>query len=165
MQTLGRRETSRCKILRGAGTDQELCFHRSAMQRAPLRLWRSMSQRWEKSTALTERAYRWSKPERLFLETLWKCQVYQWARVSDSIINTEQSRTHTNSAMVWKWKCRLSNTLKPTVSHCATTMMSSNKTRVWRRQDYMRLVPLRKCERPFKAIMGCVCYSGRKNIE
>lgn len=77
------------------------------MQRAPSRLWRSMSQRWEKSTALTERAYRGSKPERLFLETLWKCQVYQWARVSDSIINKEQSHnalTHKNSAMVWKWK-------------------------------------------------------------
>lgn len=121
MHTLGRRKSSRCKILRGAGTDQELCFHRSAMRRAPSRLWRSMSQRWEKSTVLTERAYRGSKPERLFLETLWKCQVYHWTWVSDSIINTEQPRnalTHKNSAMVWKWQCRVSNTFKPTVTLC-----------------------------------------------
>lgn len=45
---------------------------RSVTLRAPSRLWRSTSLRWAKSTDLTERVCRGSRPERLSLVTSWR---------------------------------------------------------------------------------------------
>lgn len=46
--------------------------NRSAMQRVPLRLWRSTSQRWGRFTGQTGRACRESRPGRLFLVMWWR---------------------------------------------------------------------------------------------
>lgn len=52
-----------------------LCVHRSVMLRMPSRLSKSTSPRWAKSTVLTERACRGSRPEKLSPETSWRCLV------------------------------------------------------------------------------------------
>lgn len=48
---------------------------RSVTLKMPSRLSRSTSLRWAKSTVLTERVCRWSRPEKLSPEILWRCLV------------------------------------------------------------------------------------------